>query len=136
MPRLRGHHLICLHFFNGKGYDAQFIESLRNVLGRAAMEDVEVVTGPDDVCIGCPYLQAEKCAYTAGADEEIAVMDRQALRLLGISRGSSVSWRSLRRLIPEVFSRWHRAYCTGCDWRKACEESPWFKELHAEARGS
>ncbi len=35
MLYLRGHHLICLHFFPGYGYDASFVESLRNVLKRA-----------------------------------------------------------------------------------------------------
>ena len=133
MPSLRGHHLICLHFFNGMGYDAQFVEELRKLLERAGREDIVIVTGPDDVCNRCPHLDGSRCAYTAEADEEITAMDGEALRLLGVSPGFSVSWLALRHLIPGVFSRWHEAYCVGCDWREACEESAWFKELHPDA---
>lgn len=129
MPRLRGHHLVCLHFFNGMGYDARFIEDLGTILGRAAGEAVEVVSGPDDVCGHCRHLDGDRCAYRAGAEEEISAMDAEALRLLGVFRGSSVRWKELRLRIPEVFSLWHGTYCEGCDWRKACEESAWFREL-------
>jgi hypothetical protein len=72
---LRGHHLICLHFFSGEGYDAQFIENLRDVLKRAESEEIEIVSGNDDVCAKCLYLKDHKCAYDENADKEIREMD-------------------------------------------------------------
>ena len=32
MAKLRGHHLICLHFYEGEGYDEPFIKSLEKVI--------------------------------------------------------------------------------------------------------
>ncbi len=136
MPKLRGHHLICLHFFNGMGYDEEFIKELKRTIVRTSQEPVDVVAGPDDVCKRCPHLREGRCAYTTGADEEITFMDGEALRLLGLSSGSSVQWQDLRHSIQRVFSRWHEAYCTDCDWRSACEESPRFKDLSGGIDGS
>lgn len=55
MVRLRGHHLICLQFYRGEGYNQDFIKHLFNILERVQYEDVEVVEGVDEVCSVCPY---------------------------------------------------------------------------------
>lgn len=35
MIRLRGHHLICLHFYRGEGYSREFVENLEDIVRRA-----------------------------------------------------------------------------------------------------
>ncbi len=63
--KLRGHHLVCLHFFKGEGYNPEYIENLREILRRAeAGEEIEVSSGVDDVCRMCPNLKGEICFYT------------------------------------------------------------------------
>ncbi len=71
----RGHHLICLHFFEGEGYDADFVENLKNIMQRTENENINVCDGPDDVCEKCPFLKDYKCQYDSNADEEIREMD-------------------------------------------------------------
>lgn len=120
MLTLRGHHLICLHFFSGEGYDAQFVANLRDVLKRAEDEDIEIVSTADNICTRCPYLKAYKCTYDEKADEEIREMDETALRLLDLRVGQKTTWQHLRNLIPGIFQEWHDRYCNNCDWKKAC----------------
>lgn len=60
MVKLRGHHLICLHFFKGEGYSKAFVENLREVVKRAENRTLEIVTGGDDVCAACPELQEQR----------------------------------------------------------------------------
>jgi hypothetical protein len=56
--RLRGHHLLCILTFVGKGYDGPFVANLARVIDRlAAGEAVLVVDGPDDVC--APLLEGD-----------------------------------------------------------------------------
>jgi hypothetical protein len=128
--RLRGHHLICLHFFSGEGYSDDFKAALRALLKRAeAGEAVEVATGADDLCHECPYLEKGRCVYAEGADEEIRAMDDKALELLGMEPGAHVRWPEIREKLPAVFRQWARFYCAGCTWKRTCLENPLWKSL-------
>ena len=126
MPLLRGHHLVCLHFFNGEGYDDAFIKNLENTLRRAEADEVEIASGADDVCACCLHLKQGRCEQAENADEDICEMDAKALTLLGLSISDSVGWNVLQDNIPEIFSKWYSLYCTGCNWRGACEKNDFF----------
>jgi hypothetical protein len=118
--RLRGHHLICLHFYNGEGYDAAFIDNLSSVISAAKQTWVIIVEGADNVCSHCPSLRDNICRHSEQADEEIREMDATALGLLCLSTGSTADWRMIRERLPSIFPRWHEKYCTSCEWKQAC----------------
>ena len=128
MPKLRGHHLICLHFFNGEGYDETFVKNLEHVLRQANEEEIIVASGADDVCAACLHLKQNKCEYTKHSDEEVREMDKKALELLGLSESEMVCWDLLRSRVGEVFSEWYQVYCLECDWRGVCEKNEFFRE--------
>ncbi|HXX57794.1 MAG TPA: DUF1284 domain-containing protein [Thermodesulfovibrionales bacterium] len=129
MPRLRGHHLICLHFFHGTGYDEDFVVNLMRVTESLRHEKIEIVHGPDDVCRKCRHLERERCGYSEDADGEMERMDSLALRLLTASRGERIEWDVIRKRLPGLFSGWYESCCTGCDWRRACEQDALYREL-------
>jgi hypothetical protein len=62
--RLRGHHLLCLLTFVGKGYTPAFTANYRRIVARLNEgAAVELVDGPDDIC--APMLaEAEHHAST------------------------------------------------------------------------
>jgi len=126
MPLLRGHHLICLHFFDGEGYYDAFIKNLEDKLRRAEEEDVDISSGVDDVCAACFHLKQGRCEQSETADEDIREMDAKALTILGLSISDKVSWKALQDRIPRIFPEWYSLYCTDCDWRKACERNDFF----------
>jgi hypothetical protein len=129
MLKLRGHHLICFHFFSREGYDADFTENLKDVLKRAENEEIEVCEGVDDVCGKCLYLKEDKCQYDENADEEMREMDEMALRLLNIEHGRRIRWQEVRKIIPEIFSQWYANYCDDCNWVKVCEKNEFYQRL-------
>jgi len=132
--KLRGHHLICLHFFRGEGYNPEFVDNLRTALKRIeAGEGAKVVEGPDDVCRMCPYLKESLCAYGEGAEKEIGEMDIAALKLLGMRSGDKVDWRDIREKIPGIFGEWSGKYCAVCDWMQVCKTDIAFRDLTNEA---
>ena len=129
MRRLRGHHLVCLHYYDGEGYDEPFIKNLEEVLELAGKEGVRAVEGADEVCGPCPWRDGAACTYSAAADGEIRQMDTRALELLGLKAGDEVSWKSLRETGALIFREWYRLYCFACSWRPVCEKNARFRAL-------
>jgi hypothetical protein len=122
--KLRGHHIICLHFFKGRGYSLEFIKNLAGIVERAETGAKVVISrGPDEVCKMCPYLEGDKCDYGRDADEEIREMDETALKLLGLKSGDKVTWPDIRKKLRHVLPEWSGKYCRDCDWRWACEKA-------------
>lgn len=131
MPTLRGHHLICLHFFSGEGYDQIFIDNLREVLNFVKSEGLVIGTGGDDVCRKCPYLnlQNDSCQYRENADAEIREMDRKALEMLQFDAGHAVAWEVIAGRIPDIFADWFRTCCSDCEWVTICERNDFFRKV-------
>ncbi|MCG0275477.1 MAG: DUF1284 domain-containing protein [Thermosediminibacteraceae bacterium] len=122
MIKFRGHHLVCLHFFQGEGYSREFVNNLKKLVDRASSgEEIEVVDGPDDVCRVCPYLSGNRCAHKEGADEEIRQLDRDALNFLKVSSGQKVRWLELKEKIKSAPEEWFSSFCKGCDWKSVCD---------------
>ena len=129
MPNLRGHHLICLHFFNGEGYNPEFVENLKDVLKKTEYEDIGISPGVDDICNKCPHMKHDRCQYDEHADEEIKEMDKKALDLLKASKGTGVDWQEIKERIPEIFRSWYESYCNTCGWKWACEKHESYRQL-------
>ncbi len=124
---LRGHHLVCLHFFEGEGYAPEYRENIREILRRAeAGENMEVASGADDVCRICPNLKGEICLHTEDAEAGIKAMDMAALILLGLRNGEHVLWFNIQKKLPDIFPEWSRKYCKICAWRSVCEKQEKF----------
>ncbi|RLF16238.1 MAG: DUF1284 domain-containing protein [Thermoprotei archaeon] len=121
MARLRGHHLICLHFFKPEALGEAFASKARHVLSRLESgEPIIVVDDADEVCSACPYLRGDECAYSEGAEEEIKAMDRDALKLLGLEKGAVTTWSYVKEKVSNVIGEWRSKYCSECEWNKSC----------------
>lgn len=127
VPGLRGHHLVCLHFFQGKGYDDRFVENLHGVLASVKQWGTLVLSGADDVCKACPHLNFELCRD----EKEIREMDEDAVALLGVTEGKRYDWKILEERVKTIFSPWYRNYCSACAFIDACEQSESFRDLAA-----
>lgn len=125
---LRGHHLVCLHFFGGEGYDSPFVENLKNVIASAKRDGVRVCSGADDVCEACPYLTDGMCRD----EKEIGEMDEAALKFLNLSPGDDVTWKMVKGRLVELFPIWHDTYCIDCGWQDACNKDPLYRKFQGE----
>lgn len=118
MIRLRGHHLICLHFFQGEGYSQEFVDNLQQVVTRAEKGDeIEIVAGSDDVCRLCPSMSDDTCAHD---DEEIRKLDRISLKRLEMTVGDRTFWHDIKSKLQSAPEGWLDAFCEGCYWEDVC----------------
>lgn len=130
MKLLRGHHLICLHFFRGEGYDDVFVKNLGRVLADVSRGRGKIVEGADDVCHACPHLREGLCSYKKG-EEEIRRLDALALTLLGVNEGEEIEWGDIKARLRDIFPDWVRKACSKCEWIKICRETRLWKSLSA-----
>ena len=120
---LRAHHGMCLYFFQGKGYNGEFVENMSHM--KAVLEEnpkVRLMDGPDDICAACPNKVTETCAENASR------YDREVLRRCGLSVGERLPYREFsRKVIETILRRGVRAeICGDCQWSSLCrwEETP------------
>jgi hypothetical protein len=123
VARLRGHHLICLFFFEGDLDDRGYGSSRESLIARVEAGDpVEIVRGADDLCACCPHLKGSRCSYKEGAEDEITRLDRMAAEFLGVSIGSITTWRDVAQLVIDAQGAWFLQFCDGCDWGANCRK--------------
>lgn len=132
MITLRGHHLICLHFFSGEGFTEEYINNLENIKKRLTKGEI-IKTGvqADDICKMCGYLRNGKCLYNETADIEILNMDKTAINLLGLEMVINLKWQKINTRLPSIFKAWHKKYCIDCDWLNICKKNEEFLKLMA-----
>lgn len=120
MLRLRGHHLLCLHGFRGRGYSLDFIENMQTIRDRLIESpelQVEVLISPDMICESCPNLSDNKCIGAGeGSEAHISAKDAFVLSSLSLEAGAVVS-------AGQLFAETANAFCTGladvcskCEW--------------------
>jgi len=128
MVKLRGHHLICLHFYRGEGYDKGFVENLEAVLREAAREGVTVVGGGDDICVACPSYSGGVCIHEPGSEEKVNVLDTLAKSLLKIEN-RNFRWGDIKVQIPRIITEWREKACAECEWISVCEKTGYWNTI-------
>lgn len=118
--RLRPHHLLCLLTYVGKGYTPAFTANYTVIAGRLSRgEEIEIVSGPDDVC--APLLsEAEQHCF----NDSVVERDRLAARDVGALVGQAIAPGTIVRLEPDRLAEMRAGFATG-QVREACVECEW-----------
>lgn len=122
MLRIRGHHLLCILGFRGRGYDSAFVENMGRVeqaiRSRPELQ-LTVRVSCDDICAACPHAQDGMCQKHNGAEEATREMDRAVLSRLELKSGDTLTVREaydrvLERIgVEDIVEN----LCTECEWR-------------------
>lgn len=121
MIKLRGHHLLCIHGFQGMGYNPFFIEKMQEVSSFMKDENlngpVQVEATVDHVCQACPHYAESGCKSAYSAELKIREMDHRVLNHLGLNRGEVYVKNDLIQLTREKVTPEDLDYlCRGCSW--------------------
>lgn len=116
---IRPHHGLCLAFFGGKGYSAEFVENMTWV--KAALEENPLIrlTGEADViCAACPNNRSGRCE----TPEKVARYDREVLSCCGLAQGDVIPFRELQNRVRHriLLAGQREAVCGDCQWTKLC----------------
>lgn len=112
--------------FVGEGYTPAFIANYHRIAARlSAGEEIEVVSGPDDIC--APLLEdpSAHCRSPGPArrDEAAAEAIGRLLRIVvGLGTRISPDEKLLRRLRRRFAMEEIRSACEGCEWSEFCSD--------------
>lgn len=131
--KLRGHHLVCLCYFIGRGYSSDFIENMSKIWkflkSCPNLKNINIVCGFDDLCSCCPnkfknsedVLQTSYFNFEGCSSKNSLNRDKAYLNLFRFKIGSFVSFAEVSKkessLVSDyVFSK----FCGSCRWFKLC----------------
>lgn len=120
--RLRGHHLLCLLGYRGMGYSADFcvnMTEIYEVLRAKPETEIELITGPDDICKAYPTDKWNHC------EGNVYNTDEAILLKLGLAPGNRGSWREMcSRIADKVVPADISQLCATCPWESygVCQE--------------
>lgn len=113
--KLRGHHLLCLLGYRGKGYSDGFCANMTEIyetLRHRPETEIEVIDGPDDICRAFPSDQHAHCH-----NDSVYRKDRDILARMGVAIGNRTSWSGvLERVAARVRPEDIRSLCSDCRW--------------------
>lgn len=127
--RVRGHHLLCILTYAGRGYTSAFTQNFDAISERLSKsEDILLVEGPDDIC--SPLL--DQCDVHCTKDS-VRLRDERALAGLSQILSKPLYSGMYLRLTVEQFARLRfefsllqpqegnlRHACIGCEWETLC----------------
>ncbi|MDQ6418881.1 DUF1284 domain-containing protein [Paenibacillus sp. LHD-117] len=113
--RLRGHHLLCLLGYRGKGYSDGFCTNMTEIYETLRVRpetEIAIIEGPDDICRAFPADQHSHCR-----NDSVFRKDSDILSKVGMKIGDSASWSSiLERVAGNVQPDDIRTLCSDCRW--------------------
>lgn len=122
MFKLRPHHLLCNLFFQGLGYDNEFVENFRKINQALAVaptvNQIQIVKGVDDVCRWCPKNRVGMCLN----DSEVTVRDDAYLSVLQLVGVTTISLQGVKERIQSFLSKdQFLTICQQCSWNYLCD---------------
>ncbi|MCX7942286.1 MAG: DUF1284 domain-containing protein [Dictyoglomaceae bacterium] len=120
--KIRGHHLLCILHFEGKGYSQEFVENMRLIKERLENnEKFLLFIGEDDICIKCPYFK-ERCLRESKVGE-IEEKDKNIIGLLGLEKNKEYSWDYINKIIfVKMNAKIFKDLCEDCSWYYLCSK--------------
>lgn len=118
---MRGHHLLCVHGFQGMGYSPEFVETMKAIVTDICDDikdfPIRVVADFDEACGACPHRGIERCEASSDSHEHVLTMDKKTLKHLGIERNQVYLKSELIVLTAQKVEAGDLDYlCAGCSW--------------------
>lgn len=123
MP-LRPHHLLCINFFVGKGYDDNFTSNMQSIVTQLRSNPRQVITlvcGEDLICRCCPNLIKGLC----NSQEKVQSYDSRVLEMCDLLPGQKYEYHFLSQQVKEqiLYKDALSSICGDCAWFSFCSSA-------------
>lgn len=123
---IRGHHLLCLHGFQGVGYDESFIDGMsgyvRDMKNPNQPLYLKIIIGQDELCKNCPHDGVDKCLSN---DFLVRKIDEEVVKRLHLKPNKLYEKEFLlKKTAKHIHPNDLEIICNGCQWLEmgVCKE--------------
>lgn len=117
---IRPHHMLCLQFFEGKGYSKEFVENMIKIHGKLKEENpqIEIVAGADCICENCP----NRCGDVCENEESVLKHDKRVYEKVRDIIGTETDWDTITKAIKKniIEPGLIKEVCAECIWSDIC----------------
>lgn len=116
MFKLRPHHALCIHFFEGKGYSNEFTNHMSGVIGKLKEDtEIQITCESDDICSKCPNLKQGTCV----TQEKVNRYDKKVMELCGFYSGQKLNAMDFLEIAKrEIINKDKlKEVCGDCAWK-------------------
>lgn len=112
-PKLRPHHILCMHAFTGMGYSDSFVNNMTDVIEEIKEYGLlEIVFSVDDICIECPHLVDSCKCYT---EDKVLKIDRRVIDAFNLEQ-RVYKYSEIVLKLKLLNEKLHRSICKKCSW--------------------
>lgn len=135
---IRPHHVNCIFFFKGKGYNFEFASNMNKIISELKTNQdtkIKLITECDSLCSHCPNrLENDKCFF----NDKVKLLDYNTLQSYDLKDLKEYSFKEIVNNIYKTYD--HKKFefiCSNCEWFKkgVCSKELinehkkiWFKE--------
>lgn len=119
MLLLRPHHINCIFFYKGLGYNNDFVTGMNSILKLIKSNPnvkIKLIINCDNLCNKCPNMQANKLCIS---NDNVAKLDHKTLKLYNLKENQEYTFTEIINSIYKNFDRakFH-TICSSCNWYK------------------
>ncbi len=125
MLLLRPHHINCIFFYRGFGYNNHFIEEINNILTlfkKNPNTKIKLTIKCDNLCVNCPNKQLSGVCITK---EKVDKLDYNTLQIYNLKENEEYTFKQIIDIIYKNFDKYKfHKICSTCNWYKqgVCNE--------------
>lgn len=119
MLKLRPHHILCLAFFEGKGYSSDFVINMDNIHKTLKDEiEVRIILGKDAICEKCSNMPGEVCT----SQSKVKRYDQKVAEFCELKEGQALKYGALKELAYARIIEKQKLgnVCGDCEWFEIC----------------
>ena len=138
--KLRPHHINCIYFFIGLGYNEEFVENMKNVIKRLKTDKdikIQFTTETDKLCCCCPNKIKNLC----NTEEKVKQFDHLTIKYYNIELNKLYDYTFLEDIYKHFNYETLKNICGCCEWYKQgicgknnCKSEVRFLELLADEK--
>ena len=120
---IRGHHLLCMRYFKGKGYNKRFVNNFSRVIKRLKKNPpIRIVNYPDDICSCCPHNLGNRCSKKGkDSEEKVKKKDDIIIKYLGLKSNQRARIKNVMNIVSLRLNKLRRI-CRECEWKEYCKD--------------
>jgi len=120
MLYLRPHHLLCLLFYEGKGYDEAFVKNMDLIIAHLQQHQtvqILLTDGADSICSCCPnQMKNEQCS----SNQKVKRLDKEVIHTFALKTGEYYNYHHITNVIHQALNE--------DNFKKICSECEWYKQ--------